>query len=383
MSLQVLVIPAYRLFPIQTGAGVAQYGMIDELDKSNVADSQLEELKRRWANVRFIAWSEVKKEWEQEHKPSIINRISNRISPRKAVELPTNIAIPSSLRAAWDNCSILFYDTPQWRIGGLKHHLKKQRYDLVQTDLPSNLPLINAKSSGPSDGLDALKRREQELMSHYDHCLFFSEEDKSVLKVPKVKGHISPFPVLNRDFISGDRGPARRLIFIGPEHHGPNKEAVDWLFYDLLGALPPNWTVRVVGLWSQEYQDTHKDERVVFEGFVDDLLTLYEESMMIVPVRSGAGIRTKILQAMAAGVPVLATQFAIEGVGAVEGEHYMRFEDADGLSAAIQSMSNSESRTNLCAAARDLVSQQFSQAVLGQRRASLLESFSKGSSVDF
>ena len=55
-------------------------------------------------------------------------------------------------------------------------------------------------------------------------------------------------------------------------------------------------------------------KNIIFSGYVSDLDSYYEESVMIVPILSGSGIRTKILTSFANKVPVFATEFASEGL---------------------------------------------------------------------
>jgi glycosyltransferase involved in cell wall biosynthesis len=60
---------------------------------------------------------------------------------------------------------------------------------------------------------------------------------------------------------------------------------------------------------------------VEVHGFVRDLDPLYEQAWLFVaPVFSGGGIKIKILEAMARGIPVLSTPFGLEGIAARAGE---------------------------------------------------------------
>jgi glycosyltransferase involved in cell wall biosynthesis len=55
-------------------------------------------------------------------------------------------------------------------------------------------------------------------------------------------------------------------------------------------------------------------------GFVPDLAALYSRATMFVaPVRLGSGVRVKVLEAFAAGVPVVATPMAAEGLDVADG----------------------------------------------------------------
>lgn len=61
----------------------------------------------------------------------------------------------------------------------------------------------------------------------------------------------------------------------------------------------------------------------------------FDGSVLIVPLRNGGGTRLKILQAFAAGCPVVSTAKGMEGIDAVDGVHYLAAEDAGEFAAAV------------------------------------------------
>jgi glycosyltransferase involved in cell wall biosynthesis len=79
---------------------------------------------------------------------------------------------------------------------------------------------------------------------------------------------------------------------------------------------------------------------VVFHGHVSNaaLGDLYARARVAVaPLLTGAGVKGKVNQAMAHGVPVVATPVAVEGMHAVNGSNCLVAESAEGLAAAIVS----------------------------------------------
>ena len=61
------------------------------------------------------------------------------------------------------------------------------------------------------------------------------------------------------------------------------------------------------------------EKNVEVTGTVDDVRPYYRRALAaIVPLRTGGGTRLKILEAMAAGVPVLSTTLGAEGLAAYE-----------------------------------------------------------------
>jgi glycosyltransferase involved in cell wall biosynthesis len=71
-------------------------------------------------------------------------------------------------------------------------------------------------------------------------------------------------------------------------------------------------------------------------GRVEDLAGAYRESAVFAnPIRSGGGMRGKLLEAFACGIPVVSTAIGLEGIAARPGEHCDRVDDEDGFAAAI------------------------------------------------
>jgi GT2 family glycosyltransferase/glycosyltransferase involved in cell wall biosynthesis len=120
-------------------------------------------------------------------------------------------------------------------------------------------------------------------------------------------------------------GPeARRgLLFVGGFRHTPNIDAVRWLITDILPrvrARRPDIELHVVG------SDLPPDLRALgghgvhWHGFVADLDPLLHACRLsVAPLRFGAGVKGKVNQALACGLPVVATTCAVEGMGLVDG----------------------------------------------------------------
>ena len=65
----------------------------------------------------------------------------------------------------------------------------------------------------------------------------------------------------------------------------------------------------------------------MFTGFVQNLGNIYENAMLVAPIISGSGVRTKILEAFSNKIPVISTVFASEGLYKQEKEsnHIIHF----------------------------------------------------------
>lgn len=109
------------------------------------------------------------------------------------------------------------------------------------------------------------------------------------------------------------------LLFVGGFHHPPNVDAVLWFaqaVFPLIAAQLPEALFHIVGLDPPpQVQRLAQQAGVVVHGHVPDLLPLLEGSRIaLAPLRYGAGVKGKINQAMAHGLPVVATTMAVEGM---------------------------------------------------------------------
>ncbi|HYP15167.1 MAG TPA: glycosyltransferase family 4 protein, partial [Bryobacteraceae bacterium] len=118
---------------------------------------------------------------------------------------------------------------------------------------------------------------------------------------------------------------ANTLLFLGGFRHLPNQEALAWFVKDILPLIlreQPAATLKVVGADPPPRHAFPKlPDAVELVGFVEDVIEpLTRYSVFICPILSGSGIRVKLLEAFAAGIPVVSTRIGAEGFGTGEEE---------------------------------------------------------------
>lgn len=116
----------------------------------------------------------------------------------------------------------------------------------------------------------------------------------------------------------------RHLSFVGPDFHDPNYEGVKWFLencWTLLKNYDNQYKLSIIGQWSQKHIDeiTSKYPNVDFLGFVDKLENGIKNTIMIVPLTIGSGIRMKILEACSLGIPFVSTSIGAEGIPVQDG----------------------------------------------------------------
>jgi GT2 family glycosyltransferase/glycosyltransferase involved in cell wall biosynthesis len=145
---------------------------------------------------------------------------------------------------------------------------------------------------------------------------------------------------LSRFKFRPDGRQPRTMLFLGSFRHKPNFEALDWF---LEGVMPrvlercPEARLRVIGSDAPP-PGTLPDFNgaVAFEGFVPDLAApLAESAVFVCPILSGSGVRMKLQEAFAAGIPAVSTTLGAEGLGSEDGRYCRLADDHDGFAQAI------------------------------------------------
>lgn len=110
------------------------------------------------------------------------------------------------------------------------------------------------------------------------------------------------------------------FIFIGNFYHRPNKDAVRFLKTSIWPQLKdsvPEASMQIYGAYpdSEVLQMTNKRDRFFVNGRSDDANLLVAQSRVVLaPLRFGAGIKGKLLEAMANGTPSVTTEIGAEGI---------------------------------------------------------------------
>jgi polysaccharide biosynthesis protein PslH len=98
-------------------------------------------------------------------------------------------------------------------------------------------------------------------------------------------------------------------------------------------------------------------------GFVEDIRVYYREATVFVcALRSGAGIKNKILEAMATGIPIVSSSLGVDGIeGALANRHFLEAEGAQATAAQVLRLLDSGAeRAALAREARALVASRMS-----------------------
>lgn len=170
------------------------------------------------------------------------------------------------------------------------------------------------------------------------------------------------------DFFQPDSADPQQplLMFSGNMDYAPNEEAaiffIQKIFPRVLEAIPEvifavvgrNPTKRLLELASQNRQ-------IEITGFVEDIRTWFQKTMIYVsPLRTGAGLKNKILEAWAMGKATIATPMSVAGIDAVDGRNIILAEQpAQFVRAIIDLYQNPTYREQLARSARQDVATKY------------------------
>ncbi len=167
----------------------------------------------------------------------------------------------------------------------------------------------------------------------------------------------------------------QRIIFVGTMNYYPNVEAAVSFTREIwprIRARLSSLTFSIVGAHpTPEVLALRREPGVEVTGTVPDVRPFYADAAAaIVPLRTGGGTRLKILEAMAAGIPVLSTPLGAEGLAVEDGRHLILVEagDAGGWERELVKVAESRSTvTALTAAAGRLVRDRYDWTILGNK----------------
>lgn len=232
---------------------------------------------------------------------------------------------------------------------------------------------------------DLVAASEERQPAWFDATYLISDEETSRLRartssqVPRPV--IETLPPLLREprALTRDGGTgAPEFTFIGGFDYAPNLDGLDWFLANCrpaVDAAVPGAVINVVGSGTDRGLDSAAGwgGRVRFLGWVDDLDAVLNRSIALLsPLRSGSGVKIKVLEALARGLPVVATEAGVQGISAgddqpAEAAGLLVGSSPSELAAAMRAATDPVTNKRLSEAARATWDARYSPAVVAAR----------------
>ncbi len=227
----------------------------------------------------------------------------------------------------------------------------------------------------------AARRIERRYLPSFDHLLAVSAEDKQLLSrdcAPE-RIHIVPNAVQVPPVSPPENTSGKTLYFAGRLDYPPNEMAVLWFHrhvWPLIRSHVPDVKWTIVGsspelLGRRVCQDPH----VVLAGRVEKTEPyLRSASVVLVPITAGGGTRFKILEAWAAGKPVISTSAGAQGLAARHGDNiWIADTPQDFCSGVLRLLSDAALCAQLSARGRETVEEHYSLQRLQEKLETVLQ----------
>jgi polysaccharide biosynthesis protein PslH len=268
----------------------------------------------------------------------------------------------------------------------VRSHFQKHLKTIVNVHSSVYGSCLNQLTSGVSENvlrdkinLPLLRRYEQKYCSKFSAIVVTTEEDKIQLQEFNSKSHIAVIPN-GVDFVTFPYRTTdphgHKLVFIGAMDNLANIDAVCFFANQVLPEMQkyyPDTTFDIVGSRpTQEVLALQTQPGITVTGRVPSMVDyLHKSTVCVVPMRTGFGIKNKTLEAMAAGVPVVASDRGLEGL-AIDGDNIplaalRANQTAEYVDAIKQLFEHPQLRAELSHNGRQLVETEFTWQIAGQR----------------
>jgi len=171
------------------------------------------------------------------------------------------------------------------------------------------------------------KELEFKVVGGSDVVLTLSEVEKGLMEKEFPSKEVATFPVFICDSVPGggtDFKEREGLLFVAGFAHTPNVDGILWFAKNIFPAVLekiPEMKLYIVGGNPPEAVSSLASSNIIIKGYLSDheLLDLYGRvKIVVIPLRYGAGVKGKTIEAMYYGTPIVSTRIGTEGLANLE-----------------------------------------------------------------
>jgi glycosyltransferase involved in cell wall biosynthesis len=202
---------------------------------------------------------------------------------------------------------------------------------------------------------------EYAAFERYERIILIQEKDREIVarRFAADRLLVAPHPV--RQLQTELRARARMIGFVGSEYP-PNVEGLRWFLDNVWPRIDSSAELAIFGNVCRRIDRAALPVNARCHGRVDDLDSAYRTlDIAINPVRVGAGLKIKTVEALGAGLPLVTTDEGARGLEDAAGTAFALAHDADEFVVHLSALlASHERRAQLAAGARQLVAERFS-----------------------
>ena len=381
--MNILVLTPYIPYPPNFGGSVRIFHLIRQL--------------ARWHNVHLLSFREERGAGDPKGLEPICKSVTliPRYVANKRRQQFTSLLSTRSFQ--WK-----FHHSDALQVA-LDRLVREQTIDLILVEFsqmagyqfPTGVPVVLDEHNVEFDLLDRMAARESSVVRKFFNSveakkfrreeiaacrvaaltLVTSERDGDLLRqhAPRLRTATITNGV-DCDQFARPAGPRKpdTAVFVGATHYFPNEEGVLYFLrevfprikekqsrfrFTVVGGKPP---MSIVQLQSDAVQVT---------GYVNDVRPfMWESSVFVVPLRMGGGTRFKIVEAFAAGIPVVSTRLGAEGIPVEDGRELLLADTpAEFAAAVLRVLANPGLAESLAQAGHEYVRRNFDWSVIGEK----------------
>ncbi len=395
--MKILMLTPYLPYPLLSGGQIRTYNLLKKLAQKH----------------EITLFALIKEEVEREHIPEL-EKYCAKVKVFKRSQKPFTLKnIFKTLISSYPFLVIRNH-VPE-TIGAVEKELANHDYDLIHAEtfymmphLPATkVPVILVEQTIEYLGYESyaqkapfflkpllqldinkIKRWERHFWKSANKLIVMSEDDKKF--IAQEVGKQDKIEVVANGVDSAWFNKKRRklpkdptVLSVGTFNWLPNVEAVQFLVNKVWPLLKKQ--IKEAHLWivgnapTEEVLNFQKqDSSITVTGNIPDIRDAFKGAHVVAaPVFSGKGTRYKILEAMAAGTPVVATSIAVEGLGVEDGKHVLLADSAAQMTDKITKLlNNPKQRDQLSKRAKLFVTDQYDWKYISTKLDQVYQEFS-------
>lgn len=248
------------------------------------------------------------------------------------------------------------------------HNIEYQVWQRLAQETKSQLKRLYLSSLAKR-----IEAYEKKVWRQYDLLLPITGADAGMVQAAGIDTPILTLPFgIEADNIPQDTHEQWALYHIGAMDWLPNEEAINWFLQDIwpevhqqLPELDFYYAGRKMPVY---FSHLHIPGAHCMGEVPNASAFIADKKILVVPLRSGGGIRVKILEAMAAGKVIISTTTGMQGIEAADGIHYLEANDAAAFIGKIKwVIANKEAAAVIGKASQTLVLEKYTALKLAEK----------------